>query len=219
MDKRPTRTDEDELGRRIDILDAARRVLDRSEMDGFTLDDVTAELGLATGTLDRSVPTREALLLALTADEYTVWFDRLDREVPASSDVAATVVAACMAQPRLLRLLSVSASVLGRTVPVDTAHEFEATLIARRSATAALLAERLPTTVAGARRLLLHVHASAVGLYHHAIPTAIGRQSVAGPIDATEPEADLELELLHAVRALVAAVPVIRQQVARRRDR
>lgn len=218
MDKRRARTEADKLARRGDILDAARRVLDRSELDGFTMDDVAAELGLAKGTLYRYVPTREAMLLALTADEYTAWFDRLERELPDSADVAATLVDTCLAQPRLLRLMSVAASVLERNVPIDTAREFKVTATARSAVAARLLAERIPTTLPGAQQLLVHIHAAAVGLYHHAHPAPVVRQLMAEPGYTGRP-VDLRAELIHVVRALVAAVPVTRPQVARRRDR
>jgi len=202
---RRARSDGDKRARRDDILAAARAGFDAGELESFTMDGVAAALGLAKGTLYRYVPTREALLLALVDEEYARWFGEVDAGLRAGRrDVPLLLVDALVAQPRFLRLLSLVPAVLERNVPSATAAEFKATLLGRARATAPLLAAATGTDDAAAMRLLVHLHASAIGLYHHAHPAP----SVAAALAADELAAlriDLRAELDHAARALCAA--------------
>jgi len=203
---RRARSEADKELRRAAILDAARDVFDAVEFDEFTMDAVATSLGLAKGTLYRYVPTREALLLALLTDEYTGWFDAVDlcmRDAPADS-VAPLLVDELLERPRLMRLMSMMSSVLERNVPFDTAREFKVFLLARSTSVAALLAERLGCTPVRATQLLVHLHALAVGLYHHTHPAPVVCEVLADPALAVT-RIDLRTELRHGIAALVAA--------------
>lgn len=201
---RRARSSDDKAARRGDILDAARRCLDAVELDAFTMDAVAGELGLAKGTLYRYVPTREALLLALTTDEYERWFDRVDAALPASTDVARTLVDAIVTMPRFVRLASVAGSVLERNVPFDTAHEFKAFVLERSARTAALLADRAVIEPAAAVRVLVHLQALTNGLYHHTHPSPVVGEVLLDPMFEAF-RVDFAAELLHGTRALLAA--------------
>jgi TetR/AcrR family transcriptional regulator len=209
MTNRRARSDEDKAARLAEILDAARSCFDVIEVDRFTMDDVAAKLGLAKGTLYRYVPTREALLLALVSDEYAQWFDSLDaflaaRTWQASARFVDHVVDSLLAQPRLLRLVSVMPSVLERNIPVDTARSFKATLLQRCDIVADAMAARLGIGRDAALQLLVHLQAGVVGLYHHANPAPVVREALDAP-EFAGMAIDLRDELTHLVRALLAA--------------
>ena len=165
---------------------------------------VADELGLAKGTLYRYVPTREALLLALTTDEYLRWFDTVDAALPTSDDPARTLVDAVVAMPRFARLASVAGSVLERNIPFETAHEFKRLVLERSAHTAGLLARSAGIDVAAAVQLLVHLQALVNGLYHHTHPAPVIDEVLLDPMfDAFR--VDFADELLHAARALLAA--------------
>jgi AcrR family transcriptional regulator len=211
MATRRARSDEDKLARRAEILDAAREVFDRGEVDAFTMDDVAAALELAKGTLYRYFPTREGLLLALADDEYQQWFARVDQALVAS-DLNASHVGAfaqllvdqTLCQPRFLRLAALVPSVLERNVPYDTARQYKCNLVERGRRTTALLAQRMGVSDDKATQLLIHLQAAATGLYHAANPAPIIVQLMADPTFPGR-RTDLRIELLHSARALVWA--------------
>jgi AcrR family transcriptional regulator len=201
---RRARSNDDKAARLNDILDAARRCFDAVELDEFTMDAVAAELGLAKGTLYRYVPTREALLLALTTDEYTSWFDRVEAALAQSDDVARTLVTEILREPRFARLASVAGSVLERNIPFDTAHEFKSFVFTRSRHTAAVLAQRAGLEPAAAVRALVHLQALTNGLYHFTHPSPVVSEVLLDPMFEGI-HVDFEAELLHGTRALLVA--------------
>lgn len=209
------RSDEEKRSRHDDIIDAARSVFDDVEIDEFTMDAVAASLSLAKGTLYRYVPTREALLLALMIDECATWFEHVDTALAAASspagdqagDLAAlttVMVDSLIERPRLLRLMSLVASVLERNVPFHTAHHYKSFLVERSSVTIDLIAHHLGCTTARSLQFLVHVQALSIGLYHHAHPAPIVTEVLADPAFASM-HIDLRRELEHGVRALALA--------------
>jgi AcrR family transcriptional regulator len=215
VDKQRARTDDDKRTRRDDILDAARAVFDATEFDAFTMDAVATKLGLVKGTLYRYFPTREGLLLALTGDEYTGWFDAVDARLrePARATtsrssverrVTALLVDEVVTRERFMRLLALVPTVLERNVPFDTARAFKVRLMGRIESTAVLLATPLHTPVERSVQLLFHLQAAVIGLFHHAHPAPIVAEVLEDPALAAL-RIDLRLELTHAVAALVAA--------------
>ncbi len=222
------RSDADKRSRHDDIVDAARAVFDDVEIDGFTMDAVAASLSLAKGTLYRYVPTREALLLALTIDEYATWFDRVDAALAAATppmgdtprDAAAltsVIVTSLVEQPRLLRLMSLVASVLERNVPFDTALHYKSFLVRRGEVTGTLVARRLGCTQQRALQFLVHLQALTIGLYHHAHPAPIVKEVLVDSAFA-DLQIDFRRELEHAVRALALAAMADRAPAAAARS-
>ena len=209
------RSDAEKRSRHDDIVDAARALFDDVEIDGFTMDAVAASLSLAKGTLYRYVPTREALLLALTIDEYATWFERVDAALAAATpptrdragDAAAltsVIVTSLVDHPRLLRLMSLVASVLERNVPFDTALRYKSFLAKRSAATATLVARRLGCSPQRALQFLVHLQALTIGLYHHAHPAPIVKEVLADSAFAGL-QIDFRSELEHGVRSLALA--------------
>lgn len=190
MVTRRARSFEDKVTRRNDIVTAAGDVFDATEADEFTMHAVATKLGLAKGTLYRYVPTREALLLALAADEYDAWFDRVDARLASAPVVSVAATADSVARllvdeivriPRFLRLASMVPSVLERNVPFETAFAYKSALVVRSRSTSDLLAGRLDVAVDDARRVLIHLQAIAVGLHQLAHPAPIIAQVMADP--------------------------------------
>jgi AcrR family transcriptional regulator len=210
MATRRARSDEDKLARRTQILDAARAVFDRGEVDAFTMDEVAAELALAKGTLYRYFPTREGLLLALADDEYGEWFSRIDVALarPVEGDRAALLPAMLvdemLADPRFLRLAALVPSVLERNVPFETAMEYKCHVVERSRRTTRLVAQWLDITDERAVQLLIHLQAAATGLFHAANPAPVIVQVMADPSFPGR-RTDLRAELLHNAQALVQA--------------
>lgn len=210
MATRRARSDEDKLARRSQILDAARAVFDRGEVDEFTMDAVAAELDLAKGTLYRYFPTREGLLLALADDEYAHWFERIDAALarPAEGDrvelLPTMLVDEMLADPRFLRLAALVPSVLERNVPFETAMAYKCHVVERSRCTMRLVAEWLGVSDERAVQLLIHLQAAATGLFHAANPAPIIVQVMADPSFPGR-RTDLRAELLHNARALVQA--------------
>lgn len=58
------------------ILSAGREILEQSGVDGFTVQEVSKRAGVSVGSIYLRTPSREALLLAIHADEMS----RLERE-------------------------------------------------------------------------------------------------------------------------------------------
>ncbi len=219
------RSDADKRSRHHDIVDAARAVFDAVEIDEFTMDAVAASLSLAKGTLYRYVPTREALLLALTIDEYATWFERVDAALAAAPSPAgdptgdpatltSVMVASLIEQPRLLRLMSLVASVLERNVPFDTALDYKSFLVQRSSVTVTLVARHVGCTRQRALQFLVHLQALTIGLYHHAHPAPIVKEVLVDSAFATL-QIDFRCELEHGVRALALAAMTDRAPAAR----
>ena len=211
MATRRARSDEDKLARRAEILDAARSVFDGGEVDEFTMDAVAAALELAKGTLYRYFPTREGLLLALADDEYQHWFARVDEALVAGHlepahlhAFAELLVDQTLAEPRFLRLAALVPSVLERNVPYETALQYKCNVVERGRRTTTLLAERLGIRDDRATQLLIHLQASASGLYHAANPAPIILRVLDDPSFSGR-RTDLRAELLHSARALVWA--------------
>jgi AcrR family transcriptional regulator len=211
------RTDADKQSRRSDILDAAGAVFDEVDVDEFTMGSVAATLDLAKGTLYRYVPTREALLLALTTDAYADWFDHVDAalaalgNVPSSCDTRSTVttvttviVDSLLERPRLIRLMPLIASVLERNIPLDTAHEYKSFLVRRSEGTVAVLASRLGCTTERSMQFLVHLQALTTGLSHQAHPAPVVTEALADPA-LSGLHIDLRVELTHGVRSLLLA--------------
>ncbi len=218
------RSDADKRSRHHDIVDAARAVFDAVEIDEFTMDAVAASLSLAKGTLYRYVPTREALLLALTIDEYATWFDHVDASLVAAhgapgdpealTELTNLMVDSLIGHPRLLRLMSLAASVLERNVPFDTALDYKSFLVQRSSVTVTLVARHVGCTRQRALQFLVHLQALTIGLYHHAHPAPIVKEVLVDSAFAAL-QIDFRCELEHGVRALALAAMTDRAPAAR----
>jgi AcrR family transcriptional regulator len=212
VEKRRARTDDDKATRFAEILDAARHVLDGSELDGFTMEAVAARLGLVKGTLYRYVPTREALLLALFEAEFAAWCTHLEQALtphPSQKQAASAVVlsgsiiASLLALPRFTRLLAILQVILERNIPHDTAREFKTKLLAGTTGVATSIERAIPgLKTSDAVRLLVLIQALVAGLHASANPSPVVRSVLNEPQFALL-RVNFEQELRHGVSAFV----------------
>jgi AcrR family transcriptional regulator len=146
---------------------------------------VAAQAGLAKGTLYLYFATKEELFLSVQEQQFERWFDQLDARLgslaPGSSPAAiAELLATSFAEsPALVRLLTITHTLLERNAGVEAIARFKDLLRDRLLATGALLEAAVPGLRSGhGARLLLHAYALVVGLYGLAEPTPAARQAL-----------------------------------------
>lgn len=125
--------------RRDQILATARELLAQCRPEEVSLRELSAAVGLAKSNVVRYFPTREAVFLAVLAEDLEAWLDDLARRLPGPDArrrtatqhelVASAVVGGLAARPRLCDLLAAAQSVLERNVPADTAREFKSVVL------------------------------------------------------------------------------------------
>lgn len=168
--------------RRRAILDAALELFDALGFESVSMSAVAARTGLAKGTLYLYFPTREALFLALLTEQFEAFFAALDAALERPLSQAAFVdhlVRDLHARPRLLRLIAVMHTVLERNVDFDTALGFKRFLAAHAQRSGTRIDARVRNVPAGfGQRLLLWLHALAIGLNHMATPAPVVRQAI-----------------------------------------
>jgi len=113
-------TDSQKSERRSEILAAAEAHLRAVGLEGFSMEFLAQQLGLARGTLYRYFATREEVLLALYAVQRAAWADELiDAVRPGMSDeeFVQCFLDRTRADPLLLKLRARLESVIEHNVP------------------------------------------------------------------------------------------------------
>lgn len=182
------RRDEDKAARAQAILDAAQHLMIARPFVALTMAEVAAQAGLAKGTVFLYFPTKEALGLALVERLLEQWFGVVDAGLaalapPATPALIADVIAGSVAdRGDLVQLLAILGSILEHNIAATTALRFKHGLLARATATGARLETALPFLRPGdGLRVVLLIHALAVGLYQMAEPAPIIREIQAAP--------------------------------------
>ena len=127
---RARRPEQKEL-RREAILAAARRLLDRGDVEGATLSEIAREAKISKANCYRYFESREAILLTVILDDARAWATDVDARLAALSEpkdldaVVSVFVAETVDRPRLCMLFSSLWSVLERNVNVDSIAEFK----------------------------------------------------------------------------------------------
>ncbi|MFB7499759.1 TetR/AcrR family transcriptional regulator [Streptomyces sp. NPDC056161] len=149
--------------RRQSILDAAGRLLGKAQVADITLRDIGREAGIATSNVLRYFENREAVFLELLNRQYRAWLDSLPADL-APADAAAeggvaaegdgpaaaarrfadAYAASLAARPVLCELASVLASVLERTVSVETVRTYKRNALANNDRLADIIHARVP---------------------------------------------------------------------------
>jgi AcrR family transcriptional regulator len=175
-------SDDQKARRRRAILEAALELFDAVGFERVSMAAVAARIRLAKGTLYLYFPTREALFLALLTEQFGAFFDALDAALERPLSRSAFVdhlVRDLRDRPRLLRLIAVMHTVLERNVDLDTAIGFKRFLATHAQHSGARIDARLRGVPAGfGLRLLLWLHALAIGLHHMAAPAPVVRQAI-----------------------------------------
>ncbi len=138
------------------MLDAAREMLDQMPLADISLRELSRRIGLAKSNVVRYFPSREAVFLAVLAEDWDSWLDQLElclRPGPSGQGPgqAATHrrVAAAIAQTlgqhrRLCELIAAAQMILERNIPVDTARQFKLAAWARTRRLAGLVQSAVP---------------------------------------------------------------------------
>jgi AcrR family transcriptional regulator len=207
--KQRARKPEDKDQRRRDILAAAQSLWPRTGFTQLTMTAVAENAGIAKGTVYLYFASKEQLLLALLEEQFHEWFDALaaalDRHEAAGLDAGAfaSLVASSLAdRTSLAGLIAILDSILEHNVDLATARRFK-TGLRRRTLEAAPRVERLLGLRAGqGARLLLHIHALVVGLWHMANPAPVMREALTAP-ELGLFRIDFAPELTHVLAALI----------------
>jgi AcrR family transcriptional regulator len=184
MTKR-ARDNEGREARRNAILDVARTCCLEKPPQELTMAEVASRARLAKGTLYLYFPTKEALLLALLEQMLVGWRASLATAIDEAppqlqpEQLADLLVTALAGRPLLGRLLAVLDPMLSQNVPMPVLRRFKQSLYA----TMEELGRQIEQRVRGLRdgdgvRLLLYLHAAAVGLAQIASPPAAVRRII-----------------------------------------
>ena len=212
MATRRARSDEDKLARRTQILDAARAVFDRGEVDAFTMDASPPSSRWPRAPCIATSPPEKACCwpwpTTSTAGGSHASTPRSARPVarrPRATLLPALLVDEMLADPRFLRLAALVPSVLERNVPFETAMEYKCHVVERSRRTTRLRRRSGSTSPTSARCSCSSIcRPPPPGLFHAANPAPIIVQVMADP-GFPGRRTDLRAELLHNARALVQA--------------
>lgn len=207
MPRTRARDAESKEARRVALLNAACALFETQSFAQVTMGEISAAAGLAKGTAYLYFTTKEALFLALLAQELEVWFNVLAEAPLRPSKDAPDVVAALFAEslserPTLVRLLGLLHLTLEQNVSAELVLPFKLRLAERMAEVGARIEAVLPQLSPGdGVRLFLRAHALVVGL---------GQMSQVKPdLDAllAKPElCHLKVEWAPELRACLAAM-------------
>lgn len=185
--------------RRQSILDAAEQLLDKAQVADITLRDIGRQAGIATSNVLRYFENREAVFLELLNREYGAWLDALPAELaPGDAEGTGPVspvrafadayAASLTARPVVCELASVLASVLERTVTVETVRTFKCQALADNDRLAGIIHARMPDLdPAAAKELASATIVLIAGLWPLAHPRPHRRRGRRGPRTARRP--------------------------------
>ncbi len=201
------------LERRQTILETTLSLFKKSSYDTISIEKVAKQSGIAKGTVYLYFKTKEALFLALQAQAFTAWFDEIDQQLAKRAhspkpdqveDIAHLIVTSLEKHQILVKLISISNTILEHNIDYDTATSFKRLLLQRVSTTGPLLEACLPHLEAGEGiRLLLHTHALVIGLKHMAEPAPIVNQVLDNEADLGVLKIDFSGEFFTILMALI----------------
>ncbi|MEM9727826.1 MAG: TetR family transcriptional regulator, partial [Myxococcota bacterium] len=171
-------SDEQKQARRDAIIAAAKKLYSNRRYDEVTVAAIAKAAGVAKGTVFFYFGTKEALFLAFAAREIDAFFASFESELesyPARSgreSVVEALGAAVDAHPDMVRLLGLVHAVLEHNVTFETALGFRRTLAPVLERVGAEWERHLSFLArGGGSRLLLRVHAMALGFAQLANPS------------------------------------------------
>lgn len=198
--------------RRAAILASAAQRFRSVAYDDLSMADVAADAGVAKGTIYLYFATKEALFLALLAEQYAQWFDAFDAELTSATGQPVDglidwLVESLAARPLLLQLMGLMHGVLEQNVELDTALEFKRQLAVRAQRTGAALSQALGDAdgILGLR-VLMWLQAAVIGLSQMAQPAPAVRQAMDQEPLLAAFDIDFGSELRALLRVLVAGL-------------
>jgi TetR/AcrR family transcriptional regulator len=171
LQKQRARSADDKELRRLAIVGAARRALQRRPLAELTVAEMGRAAGLAKGSVFRYFPTREELVLAVYEEELAELFAALGAQIVAEPSLtadrlASLFVAEVAARPVFLQLSVVVHAVLEHRVSLDSAVRFKRVLATHLFGAGLLLESRLAGLRPGeGAKLILRAHALLIGFW------------------------------------------------------
>ena len=152
MDWQRARQPEQIEQRRQAIIEAAAVLFESQDFEEVSLNAIARQAGMAKSNLYRYFETREEIFLQLYLEDAGTWVDRIEDRLrrlkgcgrPAK--VAAALVDSMTENPRLMRLLSRTATVLERNLSAEIMADFKIRL--------RVFSERLQALIHGALPLV-----------------------------------------------------------------
>jgi len=176
--KKRARLDEEKANRRMEILNAARSVLDLQSHALPTASAIAKKAGLAKGTLYIYFRTKEEIYLALLAEGLVEWIEAVRNSIktdkPKPDAFIREFVGFGANNPRTLFLACLSPVIMERNISEKTAYLFKKKLAEEITDTAILLAKVYPSmTPKMAARFCLHGYLLALGLWQQSNPPPV----------------------------------------------
>jgi AcrR family transcriptional regulator len=198
--------------RRAEILARADALFREKDYDEIRMSDLSAELGLAKGTLYLYYPSKEALFFSLLDGHLGAVFTQLDEWLSAEAgavsveSLAEGMASAVAADPVLPRLLAAMHPVLEKKLPFEEALAFKRRLASALTAAGEGLARALPPLEGeDGRSFLLYFYAQMVGLVSLTDLSPFVRRIAAEP-GLGILRLDFETALRNSARALLAGL-------------
>ena len=148
-------TDEQRQERRQVLLEAAWALFQETPYEKINIVDVAQSAGLAKGTVYLYFTTKEALFLAVQAQQLAEWFDALEEELSGlggkgdAPQVAGIVCGTLSRRPALTRLFAILHTILEQNIDYPTALAFKQMLLERITCLGAALEACLPILQTG----------------------------------------------------------------------
>lgn len=189
--KRRAISEAQKLERRQVILDQALELFRTTAYQEISIAAVAKKAGIAKGTVYLYFQTKEELFLALQAQQFEQWFDDIDQHLLnwqaagqscSIPDLVRVVARTLDRRPALTRLIAILHTILEQNIDLPAARQFKQMLRERVLGTGPRLEACLSFLQPGeGARLLLWVHALAIGVQHLAEPAPVVRQALAEP--------------------------------------
>lgn len=195
--------------RRQLILEAAWAIFQRSSYEAVTMEAVARETSLAKGTLFLYFRTKEELFLAVTAEQITAWFSRVDQHLaemaePAPLTSVAQILADSVSQQAgFARLMAILSTGLEQNVSFAASLAFKENLLTQMARTGNALERCLAFLQPGeGAHLLMQCQALLVGFWHLADPAPVICEVLKRP-EMQVFKVDFEQEFHQALLALL----------------
>ncbi len=140
------------------ILDTAAAMLDELPLGEISLRELARRVGLAKSNVVRYFPTREAVFLAVLADDWAAWLDELAElagpvtagapSLDPRQRLAAAIAQTLAGRRRLCGLIAAAPTILERNIPVETAREFKAASLAQTARLGGIVTAAVPALTA-----------------------------------------------------------------------
>jgi len=185
--KRAVRSEQKEA-RRDAIMHAARSLFAKSDFEAVSMAAIAREAGVAKGTLYLYFETKEEMFMAVLSEIFESQFNKMDSNLldlpvdPTIEMVVGSIGAAMGAEPEAMRLTALTHSVIERNVSYESVLEFKQALRRRIVYSGGLLEEKLAFLSPGKGvRILLTMHAMAIGLQQMAEPSPAAQRVLERP--------------------------------------